>query len=202
MDYHSSNITKGENAKSKRGRVLYVTRHLVLFYISAKCHRNIPKGIRVTELTRNLFSNNTKGDNFKSNKARVVNLICDTSHPDLHFYQVSSKYSNGFSWIKLQSGQEVLSRRETSQKQSSGNLSNRCRTAVRQKFLAGQNKILQDRRLVCCQIISVFARNHSPFVRQTEIFCRIEWIFAGFVRQSCSFRKDCKNNMYPPPSPW
>ena len=43
------------------------------------------------------FSNKTKGDNSKSWKARVVNLVCDTSsHPDLHFYQVSSKYSKGF----------------------------------------------------------------------------------------------------------
>ena len=41
------------------------------------------------------FSNKTKNDNSKSKKARVVNLVCDTSsHPDLHFYQVSSKYSS------------------------------------------------------------------------------------------------------------
>ena len=44
------------------------------------------------------FSNKTKGDNSKSKKARVVNLVCDTSScPDLHFYQVSSKYSKGYS---------------------------------------------------------------------------------------------------------
>ena len=34
---------------------LYATCCLVLFYISTKYHRNIPKGIRVTERTRNLF---------------------------------------------------------------------------------------------------------------------------------------------------
>ena len=34
---------------------LYATGHLVLFYISAKYHRNIPKGIRVTERTQKLF---------------------------------------------------------------------------------------------------------------------------------------------------
>ena len=34
---------------------LYATRRLVLFYISAKYHRNIPKGNHVTELTQNLF---------------------------------------------------------------------------------------------------------------------------------------------------
>ena len=54
---------------------LYVTRPLVLFYISAKCHQNIPKGIPVTVQTRNLFQNKTKGDNSKSKKARVVILV-------------------------------------------------------------------------------------------------------------------------------
>ena len=34
---------------------LYVTHRLVLFYISAKYHQNIPKGIRVTERTQNLL---------------------------------------------------------------------------------------------------------------------------------------------------
>ena len=34
---------------------LYATHLLVLFYISAKYYRNILKGIRVTERTRNLF---------------------------------------------------------------------------------------------------------------------------------------------------
>ena len=31
---------------------LYMTHHLVLFYISTKYHQNIPKGIQVTEWTR------------------------------------------------------------------------------------------------------------------------------------------------------
>ena len=44
------------------------------------------------------FSNKTKGDNSKSKKTRVVNLVCDmSSRPDLHFYQVSSKYFKGYS---------------------------------------------------------------------------------------------------------
>ena len=44
------------------------------------------------------FSNKTKGDNSKSKKARVANLVCDTSsRPDLQFYQVSSKYSKEYS---------------------------------------------------------------------------------------------------------
>ena len=38
------------------------------------------------------FSNKTTGGNSKSKNARVVNFVCDMStHPDLHFYQVSSK---------------------------------------------------------------------------------------------------------------
>ena len=44
------------------------------------------------------FSNETKGDNSKSKKARVVNLVYDkSSRPDLRFYQVSSKYFKGYS---------------------------------------------------------------------------------------------------------
>ena len=64
---------------------LYVTRCLALFYISAKYHQNIQKS----------FSNKTNGDNSKSKKA---NPVCDmSSRPGLHFYQVSSKYSKGYS---------------------------------------------------------------------------------------------------------
>ena len=50
----SSNKTKGDNSKSKKGRVVILvqTCPLVLFYISTKYHQNIPKGIQVTELTR------------------------------------------------------------------------------------------------------------------------------------------------------
>ena len=44
------------------------------------------------------FSNKTKDDNSKSKKGRVVILVRDTSSgPVLHFYQVSSKYSKGYS---------------------------------------------------------------------------------------------------------
>ena len=44
------------------------------------------------------FSNKTKGDNSKSKKGRVVNPVRDMlSGPVLHFYQVSSKYSKGYS---------------------------------------------------------------------------------------------------------
>ena len=50
-----SNITKGDNAKSKKVRVVFLVRdtssHPVLHFY----HRNILKGIRVTEPTQNLF---------------------------------------------------------------------------------------------------------------------------------------------------
>ena len=34
---------------------LYITHHLVLFYLSSKYHQNIQKGVQVTEKTQNLF---------------------------------------------------------------------------------------------------------------------------------------------------
>ena len=45
-----SNITKVDNAKSKKGRVVNLVRDtwsggLVLFYIFTKYHKNIPKGL-------------------------------------------------------------------------------------------------------------------------------------------------------------
>ena len=40
---------------------LYMTRRLVQFYISAKYHLNIPKGILVTERTQNLFQIKQEG---------------------------------------------------------------------------------------------------------------------------------------------
>ena len=61
----------------------------------------------------------------------------------------------------------------------------------RLKFLAGQNKILWDRSLSVINLLSLFARNHRTFVRKTEIFCKTEWKFTSFVRQSCSFCEDC-----------
>ena len=75
---------------------LYVTRRLVLFYISSKYHKSIPKGLWLTERTQNYDLKS--GDNAKSKKGRVVILVCDTSSsPVLHFCQVLSKYSKGYS---------------------------------------------------------------------------------------------------------
>ena len=80
---------------------LYETRRLILFYVSTKYNRNITKSIQIAERSRFFFSNKTKGDHSKSKKARSVNLVCDvSSRPDLHFYQVSSKYSEGYSSLR------------------------------------------------------------------------------------------------------
>ena len=69
---------------------LYATRHLVLFYISAKYHQNIPKGYSSYRADVKSISNKTKADNYISKKAKVVILVHDTSSsPVLHFYQVS-----------------------------------------------------------------------------------------------------------------
>ena len=77
---------------------LYVTHRLVLFYISTKYHQNIPKGIRITERTRNqcIITVIYKRDNAKSKKGRVVILVCDMqSGPVLHFYQVPRNIPKG-----------------------------------------------------------------------------------------------------------
>ena len=77
----------------------YATCHLILFYISTKYHQNILKGIQVIN-----FKNKTKGDNSKRKKAIIVTLVCDVlSGPVLHFYQVSSKCSEGYSTYRAQS---------------------------------------------------------------------------------------------------
>ena len=95
-----SNITKGDNAKSKKGSVVILVRNksscpvLHFYQVPSK----YSKEYLSCRADRKSFSNITKGDNSKSKKNRVVNLVCNTSsHPDLHFYQISSKYSKGYS---------------------------------------------------------------------------------------------------------
>ena len=63
---------------------LYPTCHLALFYISAKYHQNIPKGIRVTERAQNQI-HTRRG----SKKARVIILVPETS---LILFYISTKY--------------------------------------------------------------------------------------------------------------
>ena len=95
-----SNITKGDNAISKKGRVVILVRDtssgLVLHF--CQIPSKYSKGYTSYRADTKSFSNETKGDNSKRKKARAVNLVCDTSsRPDLYFYQVSSKYSKGYS---------------------------------------------------------------------------------------------------------
>ena len=51
---------------------LYVTRPLVLFYISTKYHQNIPKGIQVTEQTRSFTPTPTESPKNMSPAPLVV----------------------------------------------------------------------------------------------------------------------------------
>ena len=83
-----SNITKGGNTESKKGPVLHFYQVLSKY----------SKGYSSYRADMKSFSNKTKGDKSKSKTARVVNLVCYMlCRPDLHFYQVSSKYSKGHS---------------------------------------------------------------------------------------------------------
>ena len=93
-----SNITKGENSRSKEGRVVILIRNtssclIIQFYqVPSKCS----EGYSSYRADEKSISNKTKGDNSKSKKARIVILAHDTSSgPVLHFYQVSKKYSKG-----------------------------------------------------------------------------------------------------------
>ena len=85
---------KGRYVKSKKGRVVILVHDMwsVLFYISIKYHKNIPKGLWLkerNEINGLSVSNITKGDNAKSKEGRVVIHVPDTlSGPVLHFYQV------------------------------------------------------------------------------------------------------------------
>ena len=94
---------KGDNTKSKKGRVviLYATSHLILFYISTKYHKNIPKVFNLQsghEINGLSLSNITKGDNAKKKNGRVVILVHNkSSGPVLHFCQIPSQYSKGYS---------------------------------------------------------------------------------------------------------
>ena len=95
-----SNITKGDKGKSKKGRVVILICDMLSGPVLHFCQvpSKYSKGCSSYRADTKSFSNKTKGDNSKSKKARVVILICDmSSRPGLHFYQVSSKYSKGYS---------------------------------------------------------------------------------------------------------
>ena len=87
-----SNITKGDNSKSKEGRVVIFVGNtsycpILQFYEVPSKYFEGYSGYRADEKP---ISNKTKGDNSKSKKGRVVILVRDmSSGPVLHFYQIS-----------------------------------------------------------------------------------------------------------------
>ena len=87
-----SNITKGDNSKSKEGRVVILVRNtsscpILHFYKVPSKYSEENSSYRAD--TKSILKK-TKGDNSKSKKARIVILLLDTlSGPVLHFYQVS-----------------------------------------------------------------------------------------------------------------
>ena len=97
---HKSNITKGDNTKSKKARVVNFVRDtssctVLHFY---RVRSEYSEGYSSYRADTKSISNKTKGSNSNSKKAKVVILVRDTSSCSvLHFYQVSSKYSIEFS---------------------------------------------------------------------------------------------------------
>ena len=87
-----SNITKGENAKSKKGRVFILVCDTSSGPVLHFCQvtSKYSKGYSSYRADEKSISNKTKEDNTKSMKARVVILVRNmTSDPVLHFYQLS-----------------------------------------------------------------------------------------------------------------
>ena len=86
----------GDNYIRKTVRVvfLHTTHLLVLLYIPTKYYQSMSKGIKVMECTRmRLQYFCFWGDNYITNKVRVVSLAQDTpTGPPLHPYQILSNY--------------------------------------------------------------------------------------------------------------
>ena len=83
--------------KVRKPKLSFLYTSSSLFYISTKYYKNIPKGIQLTKRTQNqciITVKITKGDNAKSKKGILLRNM--SSGPVLHFYQVPSKYSNGY----------------------------------------------------------------------------------------------------------
>ena len=87
-----SNITKGDNAKRMvELSFLYATCRLVLLYISTQYHQNIPKGLWLTEWTRNQWINTVRQREItpKERKAEL-SLLYITCR--LVLFYISTKY--------------------------------------------------------------------------------------------------------------
>ena len=95
-----SNITKGDNTKSKKGRVVILVHDTSSGPVLHFCQVPLKysKGYSSYRADTKSFTNKTKGDNSKTKKGRVVILVSVMSSGTvLYFYQVSSKYSKGYS---------------------------------------------------------------------------------------------------------
>ena len=92
-----SNIKREKTQKERKAELsfLYATRCLVLFYISAKYHRTIPKGIPVTEQTRNLFQTKQRKITPKVRKPELSFLYAIVVWPCSTFLPSIIKYSEG-----------------------------------------------------------------------------------------------------------
>ena len=79
MDYHPQISKKGDNAKSKKGGVVIFVCDTLSGPVLHFCQvpSKYSKGYSSYKGDTKSFSNKTKGDNSKSKKARVVNIVCD-----------------------------------------------------------------------------------------------------------------------------
>ena len=100
--HNHSNITKGENAKIKKGRVVFhVCDKLPCFVLhSCQVPSKYSKGYSSYRVDIKSISNKKRKKG--KLKIRVLILVCDMlSRPVLHYYQVSSKYSKGYSSYRV-----------------------------------------------------------------------------------------------------
>ena len=87
-----SNITKADNTKSKKGRVVILVCNMSSGPVLHFCQVPLKysKGYSSYRAEEKSISNKTKGDNSKNKKGRVVILVGDMlSVPVLHFDQAS-----------------------------------------------------------------------------------------------------------------
>ena len=96
MDYHCQLYQREMTPKISKAELsfLYATRRLVLFYISLMYHRNISKGIPITEQKINLFQ--TKQREITP-KVRKVELSFLYTTRYLVLFYISTKYHKNVS---------------------------------------------------------------------------------------------------------
>ena len=126
----NSNTRRGNNSKSKNVVILVcdmsdlvhnMLSHPVQHFYEVKFEKS--KEYWSYRLDMKSNSNTRRGYNSKSKKARFVILICNTStRPVLHFYQVSSKYSVGYSCYTANMKSNSNTRRQDNSKSKKANI--------------------------------------------------------------------------------